>query len=86
MLNTLKLYTNLKKTISEDAAREISETPGAIYKNLKNTVTKEDFTKLKQIVVDSKEETKKEISRIDQALSELAEAQKEVKISIKLRY
>jgi len=83
MLNTLKLYNNLKKTMNEDAAREISETLGAIYEDLKNTVTKEDFNELKQIVIDSKQETKKEISRLDAALSELADAQKETKLTLK---
>ena len=72
MLNTLKIYEELKETLEPTAAKKITEILGTIYEELRNTVTKEDFKELKAVVQELAEAQK----RTEQRVEELAEAQK----------
>ncbi len=72
MLNTLRIYEELKETLEPNAAKKITEILGTIYEELKNTVTKEDFRELKAVVLELAEAQKKTEQRVE----ELAEAQK----------
>jgi uncharacterized phage infection (PIP) family protein YhgE len=72
MLNTLKIYEELKETLEPTAAKKITEILGTIYEELRNTVTKEDFKELKATVQELAEAQK----RTEQRVEELAEAQK----------
>ena len=52
MINTLRLYEELSDTFGEAPARALTRAIGSIYDDLKNTVTKEDFRELKQVVAE----------------------------------
>lgn len=58
MINTLRLYEELSDTLGEASARVLARILGSIYEDLKNTVTKEDFQKLKQGVTELTERRK----------------------------
>lgn len=79
MLNTLKIYEELKETLEPTAARKIAEILGTIYEELKNTVTKEDFRDLKSVVVELAQAQK----NTEQRLEELAQAQKNTEEELK---
>lgn len=72
MINTLKIFDELKETMDASAARKIAETMGVMYEELKNTVTKAEFNELKEIVKELAEAQK----RTEQRVEELVEAQK----------
>jgi mannitol-1-phosphate/altronate dehydrogenase len=72
MLDTLKIYNELKETLEPQAALKIAEIMGYIYGELANTVTKADFNELREVVRDLAEAQK----RTEQRVEELAEAQK----------
>ena len=78
MLNTLKIYEELKETLEPTAAKKITEILGTIYEELRNTVTKEDFKELKAVVQELAEAQK----RTEQRVEELAEAQRKTEIEI----
>jgi len=59
MLNTLKIYEELKETLEPTAAKKITEILGTIYEELRNTVTKEDFKELKATVQELAEAQKR---------------------------
>ncbi|NUQ43232.1 MAG: hypothetical protein HUU32_17720 [Calditrichaceae bacterium] len=52
MLDTLKIYNELKEKLEPEAALKIAEMMGYIYGELANTVTKADFSELREIVRD----------------------------------
>ena len=72
MINTLKIFDDLKETMEASAARKITEVIAAMYEELKNSVTKVEFNELKEIVSELAEAQK----RTELRLEELAEAQK----------
>ena len=72
MIDTLKIFTELKKTMEPSAAQKIAEVMGMVYEELRNTVTKDEFNELKEVVRDLAEAQK----RTEQRVEELAEAQK----------
>ncbi len=72
MINTLKIYEELKEAPEPTAARKITEILGTIYEELRNTVTKEDLKELKEVVAELAEAQK----RTEQRVEELAEAQR----------
>lgn len=78
MLDTLKIYNELKEKLEPEAALKIAETMGYIYSELQNTVTKTDFNDLKEIVRDLSEVQK----RTEQRMEELAEAQKRTEVEL----
>ncbi|MCL5674409.1 MAG: chordopoxvirus fusion protein [Candidatus Omnitrophica bacterium] len=72
MIDTLKIFDELKETMDPSAAKKIAEILGAIHEEVVNTVTKEEFKELKYIVAELAEAQK----RTEQRVEELAEAQK----------
>ncbi len=71
MLDTLKIYNELKEKLEPAAALTIAELMGTIYSELANTVTKTDFRELREIVQELSEAQK----RTETKLGELTEAQ-----------
>ncbi len=79
MINTLKLFEDLKEALEPSAARKIAEVMGRLYEDLSNTVTKVEFESLKEVVSDlakSQKELAEAQKRTEQRVEELAEAQK----------
>ena len=72
MINTLRIFDELKETMEAKAAQKIAEIIGMLYEDLQNTVTKKEFNELKDIVGELAEAQK----RTEQRVNELAEAQK----------
>jgi len=78
MINTLKIFDDLKETMEASAARKITEVIAAMYEELKNSVTKVEFNELKEIVSELAEAQK----RTELRLEELAEAQKRTELRL----
>ena len=72
MIDTLQIYQDLAETLGDAAARKLASALGSIYRDLQQTVTKDDFRELKQVVAELAEAQK----RTEVRLEELAEAQK----------
>ncbi len=72
MLDTLKIYNELKETLDPQTALKIAEILGTVYSELHNAVTKAEFNELKEVVQELAEAQK----RTEQRVNELAEAQK----------
>jgi hypothetical protein len=72
MINTLRIYNELKGTLDSTAAEKIAEFIGMVYEELHDTVTKKDFNELKEAVVGLAEAQTKTEERVE----ELAAAQK----------
>ncbi len=73
MINTLKIYEELKETLEPQAAKKITEILGTIYEELRNTVTKEDFKELKEVVAELAEAQKKteiEVAKLAKGLQD----------------
>lgn len=67
-MNTFRVYEEFRESLGEPAARALAQTLGSMFEELQNAVTKEDFRALEAGV-------HREISRLDTALVELAQAQ-----------
>lgn len=52
MLNTLKIFEDLKEELSEGAARKIALYFGKTYEELANIATKEELTGLEKVVAE----------------------------------
>ena len=78
MINTLKIFDELKETIDASAARKIAEIIGVVYEELKNTVTKVEFNELKEVVKELAEAQKRTAVKVE----ELAEAQKRTELRV----
>jgi len=79
MINTLKIFDTLQQTLDPSAAKAIAEILGTIYEDLQNTVTKTDFSELREIVKelgDAQKATEIRIGTLAERVEELAEAQK----------
>jgi hypothetical protein len=79
MINTLKIFNDLKQTMDPTAAEKIVDVISAVYEELKNSVTKTEFNELKEVVRDLAEAQK----RTETRLEELATAQKCTEIALK---
>src|SRR4030067_3689752 len=78
MIDTLKIFDELKVTVDAAAAKTIAGVIGAMYEELKNSVTKVEFNELKEVVKDLAEAQKRTELRVE----ELAEAQKRTELRI----
>ncbi len=78
MINTLKIFNELKQTMDPTAAEKIVDVIGSVYEELKNSVTKTEFNELKEIVRDLAEAQKRTEIRVE----ELAVAQKNTEIRL----
>ena len=52
MIDTLQIYQDLAETLGDAAARKLASALGSIYRDLQQTVTKDDFRELKQVVAE----------------------------------
>jgi DNA repair exonuclease SbcCD ATPase subunit len=85
MINTLRIYDELKETMESSAARKISEIITWIYEDLQNTVTKKEFNELTSAVRElaaAQKQTELKVeelavaqARTEQRVEELAAAQ-----------
>jgi hypothetical protein len=78
MINTLKIFNDLKQTMDPAAAEKIVDVIGAVYDELNNSVTKVEFNELKEVVKELTQAQK----RTEFRLEELAEAQKKTEIRL----
>ena len=78
MINTLKIYNELKQTMDPVAAEKIADAVGLIYEELRYSVTKTEFNQLKDIVSELAEAQKRTEIRVE----ELAQAQARTEIRL----
>jgi hypothetical protein len=78
MINTLTIFHELQETLDTRAAEKIAEIIGKVYDELLNTVTKDEFRELTQVVQELSEAQK----RTEIKVEELAEAQKRTEIKV----
>jgi multidrug efflux pump subunit AcrA (membrane-fusion protein) len=67
-MNTFRIYEELRASLGDEAAKSLAQTLGGMFEELRNTVTKEDLRVLHESIDGS-------ISRLDSAVTGLAEAQ-----------
>lgn len=67
-MNTYRIYEDLKATLGDAAAQSLAKMLGTMFEELKDTVTKEDFRILRESIDAN-------VSRLDTAITRLAEAQ-----------
>ncbi|MFM8951545.1 MAG: hypothetical protein ACKOOF_00525 [Planctomycetaceae bacterium] len=67
-MNTYRIYEDFKASLGEGAAKALAQTLGTMFEELRDTVTKEDFRILRESIDVN-------TSRLDTALTRLAEAQ-----------
>ena len=78
MINTLKIFNDLKQTMDPAAAEKIVEVIGSVYEELRNSVTKIEFNELKEIVRDLAEAQKRTEARMEELVG--AQAKTEVRV------
>jgi hypothetical protein len=66
MINTLKIFNDLKQTMDPTAAEKIVDVIGAVYEELRNSVTKVEFNELKEVVKELAEAQKRTEIRLEQ--------------------
>ncbi len=79
MIDTFQIFEELKKDFPESTAKKLTDILSRIYVELANTVTKEDFRGLKEIIEDlinTQKSTEKEIIALKASIAELSEAQR----------
>jgi predicted nuclease with TOPRIM domain len=65
MINTLKIFNDLKQTMDPTAAEKIVDVIGSVYEELRNSVTKTEFNELKEIVRELAERVSDLTKRVD---------------------
>lgn len=70
-MNTFQIYEEFRDSLGEPAARALAHRLGAMFDELRDAVTKEDFRGLRESI-------DADVSRLDSALVELAQAQKQI--------
>ena len=78
MFNTLQIYDELSQTMDQKSARKLVNVMSSMYDELRNSVTKEEFSGLKETVQELVEAQKRTEIRVE----ELAEAQKRTEIRV----
>jgi DNA repair exonuclease SbcCD ATPase subunit len=80
MIDTLKLFKELKDYMTPEAAEKIAQTIGTVYEELRESVTKKDFAELQatvQRIVEIQEQSEKHLAAIDLRLEEITETQRQ---------
>ncbi len=78
MLDTLKIYEQLKEDITPQAAKKIAEAIGQVYTELLNTPSKDDFNTLKDTIAELAEAQKQSehrLTRLETNIEKLINAQ-----------
>ena len=79
MINTLEIFEELKGSIGSEAAKKVANVIGKVYEELRNTVTKEEFNELRDVVKElaqAQKRTEERLTRLEDVVEELAEAQR----------
>jgi len=76
-MNTFQIYEEFRDSLGEPAARALAHRLGAMFDELRDAITKEDFRALRESI-------DADVSRLDSALVELAQAQRETQDELKL--
>jgi hypothetical protein len=74
-VNTYRIYEDFKATLGDAAAKSLAQTLGAMFEELRDTVTKEDFRILRESIDAN-------VSRLDGAITKLAEAQARTEVKV----
>ncbi len=92
MINTLKIFNDLKQTMDPAAAEKIVDVIGSVYEELRNSVTKIEFNEFKEIVRDLADAQAKTelrvgelasgLSRLEKTVEDLVGEMKKVKVTI----
>lgn len=78
MLDTLKIFNELKEKFDPESALKLAEIFGTLYGELANTVTKTDFNDLKSAfheLIEAQVRTEKRLDSLAQKIEALSEAQ-----------
>ncbi len=78
MLNVFKYFDDFRDTFGEEAALKLIRALGEIYENLAQTVTREEFNELKEIVREQGENLKILTQRVDQLTEDVRQLTKRV--------
>jgi len=78
MINTLKIYNELKQTMDPVAAEKITDTVGLIYEELRYSVTKTEFNELRDVVSELAEAQLRTEQRLEQLAIGLSRLEKKV--------
>lgn len=65
MLNTFEIYQELKANLDANTAETLTKILSRIYEDVRNTVTREDFSKLRSVVEEPAGAQRKTQKRID---------------------
>ncbi|MGC8977207.1 MAG: hypothetical protein ACP5OB_06250 [Candidatus Ratteibacteria bacterium] len=79
MIDTLKIYEDLKKVMGEEGAKALTEVMNRIFQELVEKVTKEEFRELKEAVerlAEAQIRTEERLTRLEEAVERLIEAQR----------
>lgn len=85
-MNTFRIYEQAATHFGDEAGRFIANLLSDFHDELKNSVTKEDFSQLKGVVSElavAQERTGQRLDSLTVKVEELAEAQKQTDVSIK---
>ncbi len=86
MINTFDIYEELTTTVDEKTAKALTRILSRVYEDAKNTPSKQDFTRLEDVVYRLSETQLKTEERLDSLtgkIEELTEAQRETDKRIK---
>ena len=87
MIDTHQIYKKLSKGLDPEVAETLATTLGAMYTELRETVTRADFQQLREVVQELAEAQKTTEQRLDSLtmkVGELAEAQKRTEEAIRI--
>ncbi len=74
-MNTFRIYEDFRAALGDAAAKSLAQTLGAMFEELRDTVTKEDFRILRESIDAN-------VSRLDGAITRLAEAQSRTEVKV----
>ncbi len=85
MIDTFAIYSDLKDSFGDEPARKMTNVIGQIYEELSQSVRREDFNELKEVVKELAEAQRKTEVRLDSLavkVEELAEAQRRTEAKV----
>ena len=85
MIDTLKIYETLQKSLDPKAAKAIADILSSIYADLQNTVTKQEFNELTQVVrelAEAQKRTEVQVQQLGERVDSLAEAQERTEAQV----
>jgi response regulator RpfG family c-di-GMP phosphodiesterase len=86
MLDTFKIYTELKESMEAIAAEKIASMVGLLYEELQQSVTKTEFNELKAVIKDlayAQKASEGRLTGLENVVTELGEAQNRTEQRVK---